>query len=110
MRRSSKAAIAVALAISFDITAVHAQDAARGARIAEARCGKCHATGAKGDSPARAAPPFRDLAREPLEMLEAARASGIVAGHDEMPMFEFTKAEVEALIAHIRRLAPQPKR
>lgn len=110
MLRASKAALAAALAISIDATAVLAQDAALGARIAEARCSKCHATGTRGDSPARAAPPFRDLAREPLEMLEAARASGVVAGHDEMPMFEFTKAEVEALIAHIRRLAPPAKR
>lgn len=100
-------AILSAVVLTFP---AHAADPKLGAGIAQSRCGKCHATGPKGESPARAAPPFRDLAREPLDMLEAARHSGVVAGHDEMPMFDVTRAEADALIAYIRNLAPKPKR
>lgn len=82
-----------------------AADARLGASIAAAKCARCHAVGATGDSPARAAPPFRELAGEPIAMLEDARSNGIVSGHDEMPMFEMTPAEVDGLIAYINSLA-----
>lgn len=81
-----------------------AADAKLGASVAAAKCARCHAVGPTGDSPARAAPPFRELAGEPIDMLEAARTNGVVSGHDEMPMFELTRAEVEGLIAYINSL------
>lgn len=81
-----------------------AADVKLGASVAAAKCARCHAIGPAGESPARAAPPFRELAGEPIEMLEAARSSGIVSGHDEMPMFELTRAEVDGLIAYINSL------
>ena len=83
----------------------------RGGEIAAARCGKCHATDARNDSPHRAAVPFRDLGeRYPIEMLVEAARSGMLSGHDEMPAFEFTAEEVRALLALIDSLSPEGQR
>lgn len=78
-----------------------------GARIAAAKCSRCHATESKGDSPQSVAPPFRDLyADYPIAMLVDAQKSGLISGHDEMPAFDFTEEEVTALLLHIDSLAP----
>lgn len=39
-------------------------------------------------------------------MLADARATGVISGHDEMPMFEFTREEAVALLAYIDSLNP----
>ncbi len=39
-------------------------------------------------------------------MLVDALATGVVSGHDEMPMFEFTGEEARALLAYIDSLHP----
>lgn len=103
------AAFAFFPATAVLVTQAAPASASAGERFAQQRCGRCHATGLKGDSPARAAPPFRELGPEPVAMLEAARTSGMIAGHDEMPMFEVTRAQVENLIAYVRQLS-RPKR
>lgn len=78
-----------------------------GALIANGRCGRCHATGAKDESPQRGVIPFRRLhERYPVDMLADAVRTGVIAGHDEMPMFEMTPDEVRALLMHIDALAP----
>ncbi len=83
----------------------------RGGEIAAARCGKCHATHAKGDSPHRAAVPFRELSeRFPIDMLRDAARTGTLSGHDEMPQFDFTAEEVRALLALIDSLSPEGRR
>jgi len=83
----------------------------RGGDIAAARCGKCHATHAKGDSPHRAAVPFRELAeRFPIDMLREAARTGTISGHDEMPQFDFSAEEVRALLALIDSLSPDDRR
>lgn len=79
----------------------------RGRDIAATRCGVCHATGMTGESPHRIAPPFRALHEGyPVEMLSRALRTGVVSGHDEMPMFEFSRADIDALLAYIDSLAP----
>ena len=100
------------LAVSAVATA-RAEDplVTRGGAIAAARCGKCHATHAKGDSPHRAAVPFRELAeRFPIDMLRDAARTGTLSGHDEMPQFDFTVDEVRALLALIDNLSPADRR
>jgi mono/diheme cytochrome c family protein len=80
-----------------------------GRRIAETYCGTCHATGPSGASPHRIVIPFRDLhQRLPIEMLDEARQTGFIAGHDEMPMFELGPERVAALIAYLESLWPAP--
>jgi mono/diheme cytochrome c family protein len=76
----------------------------RGRAIANANCSRCHATGTRGKSPNPASPPFRTLTKKyPLENLEEALAEGIVVGHGGlvMPRFEFSPAQIEALLDYI---------
>lgn len=103
----------VALAIGQALAVLHPEPAAaadavleRGRLIAEARCGRCHATGPADAPPART-PPFRTLGQDyPLDMLAEAARTGVVGGHDEMPMFRFEMDEVTALLAWIDHLNP----
>jgi len=71
--------------------------------IAKTNCGRCHAIGSHGKSPNPRSPPFRGLAEKyPLAHLEEALAEGIVVGHEgeEMPPFEFSGRQIEALLAY----------
>lgn len=86
--------IAALLSIVFAVALAAGQsfaagpDIAAGRAIAEASCARCHAVGVSGESPTRAAPPFRTFARMwPVESLEEALAEGIMVGHPEMPDF-----------------------
>jgi mono/diheme cytochrome c family protein len=79
----------------------------RGRAIAAQNCARCHATGAAGESPLAAAPPFRVLPqRYPVENLAEALAEGIVTGHAAMPEFKFPPADIDALLTYIDSLAP----
>lgn len=82
-----------------------AASAARGAVIARAQCGGCHATGRLDDSPVRRAPPFRSLAeRYPPSALEEALAEGVMTAHPAMPEFVFEADEVRDLVAYLETL------
>jgi cytochrome c len=79
----------------------------RGRVLAEVRCGRCHAVGPTGESPHRITPPFRTFQKDfPIPMLAEAAATGVLAGHEEMPMFEFSVEELTALLAYIDSLSP----
>ena len=76
----------------------------RGKAIAQANCGKCHASGPTGASPNPKSPPFRTLSHKyPLSDLEEALAEGIVVGHEgaEMPQFRLSTGQIEALLAYL---------
>jgi mono/diheme cytochrome c family protein len=78
---------------------------ARGRAIAEANCGRCHAIGTTGDSPAPEAPPFRQLSEKyRVANLEEALAEGISVGHPMMPQFQFAPGDVDALIAYLQAI------
>ncbi|MBU1324666.1 MAG: cytochrome c [Alphaproteobacteria bacterium] len=82
-----------------------AGSAARGAVIARARCGGCHATGPLDESPLRRAPPFRTLSdRYPPSALEEALAEGVMTAHPAMPEFVFDPDEVRDLVAYLETL------
>lgn len=79
----------------------------RGEAIAVGRCIRCHAVGPSDPSPQLVSIPFRELhTRYPIEMLEAARRTGNIAGHDEMPGFDLGLDDVRALLKYIDSLAP----
>ena len=83
---------------------------ARGRAIAEAKCARCHAIGAKGESPMALAPPFRTLPeRYPVEHLAEALAEGIVVGHPPMPEFTFGPEDINALLTYLQGLAPDKR-
>lgn len=85
----------------------------RGRALAVAHCAECHATGEDDPSPTsvNANTPFRRLSeRFPIAMLVEAARSGSIAGHDEMPGFDFTLEEIHDLLAYIDSFAPADKR
>lgn len=74
--------------------------ASRGGMIAREKCSGCHAVERSGDSPMRAAPPFRAMGvAYPVRDLQEAFAEGIVTAHPDMPAFEFEPTEIADLIA-----------
>ncbi|HUS97622.1 MAG TPA: cytochrome c, partial [Hyphomicrobiaceae bacterium] len=78
--------------------------AGRGRAVALAHCSPCHAIGKNDASPTRANADtaFRDLhKRFPVKMLTDASATGILAGHDEMPMFDFSRPVMQDLLAYL---------
>jgi mono/diheme cytochrome c family protein len=77
----------------------------RGLAFATTNCAPCHAIGKTGDSPNGEAPALRTLhERYPVENLEEALAEGIVVGHPDMPQFQLTPLQIEALIAYLKTL------
>jgi cytochrome c len=78
-----------------------------GRALAQKNCAPCHAVGPKGASPNPKSPPFRMLGqRYPIDSLQEALAEGITVGHEglEMPEFRFAPAQIDALVAYIKRL------
>lgn len=79
----------------------------RGHALAAQKCSHCHAIGRDDERPHAMVLPFRDLhQRFPIEMLQTAKESLIISGHDEMPMFELSQEDMHALLAYIDSLAP----
>jgi mono/diheme cytochrome c family protein len=80
---------------------------AKGRGLAEQKCARCHAVGRDDERPHAIVTPFRDLhTRYPIEMLVEARTTGVISGHDEMPMFELSQSDMNALLAYIDSFAP----
>jgi cytochrome c len=77
-----------------------------GLEIADHACAGCHAIGLAGDSPAMAAPPFRDL-RVRYNQLSFQRRMQEIAegGHNAMPPLQLDPGEVRNLAAYIESLA-----
>jgi mono/diheme cytochrome c family protein len=77
----------------------------RGAAIARGLCSPCHAIGAAGNSPHAAAPRFRLLDNQiDLSKLSRRIREGLLAGHEDMPMFRFDRDDAEAIVAYIRSI------
>jgi cytochrome c len=77
-----------------------------GHEIAQKFCGHCHAIGLEGKSAHADAPPFRTIAAKGnMENLEEALGEGIIAGHPDMPQFQFKPGDVGALAAYLKSLS-----
>jgi mono/diheme cytochrome c family protein len=80
-------------------------DISAGRMIAENNCAACHAVGMTGNSPLRAAPPFRILSeRHPIRDLEDALAEGIATGHPSMPEWILEPSEINELLGYIQSI------
>jgi cytochrome c len=109
VRSLSLAAFLSVLSSASASSAGEADQIARGRETAEAHCAICHAVGLTDASPTEinVETAFRLLyKRYPIEMLVEAAKSGSISGHDEMPGFDFTVEEAQALLAYIDSLAP----
>ena len=113
LKRSARFAVSIAAASMSFLALPPATDAKDGAvlkqghAIAALKCARCHAIGREDERPHAIVLPFRDLhVRYPIEMLVDAKASGVIGGHDEMPMFELPREDMRALLSYIDSLAP----
>ena len=103
-------AVAMAMAISTSASPARAatQAEARGKVFVEKNCAPCHATGSKGESKDKRAPPLRTLSqRYKLENLEEAFAEGITVSHNaaEMPAFELEPDTITDMLTYIRSIS-----
>jgi mono/diheme cytochrome c family protein len=108
----SALALTVVMALQLGEAAAQSPSAlARGRAIAEQKCARCHAIGRDDERPHAIVTPFRDLhTRYPVEMLVEAQATGVISGHDEMPMFELSRSDMDALLRYIDSFAPAGQR
>lgn len=107
--------IALVLAVALAPAAAAQDDtsrlATRGFALVQRDCGACHATGLKDQSPHRITPPFRILhERFPIPMLTDALKTGSIAGHDEMPGFDYGDDDIRAVLAYLDSLSPSGRR
>ncbi len=85
--------------------AARADLASAGRALAYNRCGSCHATAEHGDSPNPASPKFRNLGViYRFDVLETELREGIHVGDANMPQFNFSIDETDALIAYLRSI------
>ena len=98
------------IAATINVGAADPKVVELGHDIAVARWARCHAVEANDPSPHRT-PPLRELHVDyPLAMLSEALKTGVVGGHDEMPMFDLGLKDAQALVAYIDSLSPAGKR
>ena len=82
-----------------------AEPVALGESIVMLYCASCHAVGKTGASPHDEAPPFRDLhLRYDVADLTEGLVEGLVSGHPDMPEFEFTPEQADAVVAYLKSL------
>jgi mono/diheme cytochrome c family protein len=77
----------------------------RGEALARQRCVSCHSISSTGDGRHPAAPRFRTLGdRLDLSALARRMRRGLLAGHEDMPMFRFSRDDGDAIVAYIRSI------
>lgn len=77
-----------------------------GGTIVRQKCAGCHAVELTGDSPMKAAPPFRQMGRTyPVRDLQEALAEGLVTAHPAMPQIELEASEVASVIAYLESVS-----
>ncbi len=74
----------------------------RGMALVSHNCGRCHAVKGDGASSHRQAPPFRNLLqRYPIDALEESFIDEIYSQHPDMPVFEVTPEQLDAILYYI---------
>jgi mono/diheme cytochrome c family protein len=109
-RLACRAVVVIAGLIPYLPAALAADDfsklARRGKAILQAKCARCHAIEAQGDSPLKIAPPMRDIyARFAPQELRAEIMHGMVSRHKEMPQIDFSEEDTAAILAYLYVLA-----
>lgn len=90
---------------AFSVSIATAGPVDTGRQLVETNCSACHAVGTSGTSPHKSAPPFREVVtRYDPSALEEALAEGILVGHPDMPQFELTPDQIDAVVAYLGSL------
>ena len=93
------------VACAQDQTPIGDPSQSAGAALAERLCAACHAVGVNDNGQHSDAPPFRTFGETyPIEHLAEALAEGIIVGHPDMPVFEFSPDEVDALLSYLEQI------
>jgi cytochrome c len=101
-RRVTVALLVLTLAASPTMAQTPQQ---RGEVLARGMCGPCHAIGKTGESKHPAAPRFRRLDDQTnLSKLSVRLQGGLLTGHEDMPLFRFSRDDADAMVAHIRSI------
>ena len=105
--RAVAGVLAIAVAAShFSPVWAQGDSIARGQKIAQEKCSKCHSIGKADASLDRKAPPFREIGKNfPLEHLAEALAEGIVTGDNNMPEFKFGPRDIDAILDYIAEMS-----
>ncbi|MEM1048255.1 MAG: cytochrome c [Pseudomonadota bacterium] len=116
MNRSvGKTLVACALVLAIGLVAHAGADtvrpdpakAARGKGLAEANCAECHAIDLQGASTHRVAPPFWMMSeRVPVDTIAEMLLTKATPRHSDMPHFEMSADQAEALAAWIAWVQP----
>lgn len=78
---------------------------ARGQKLVETNCIRCHAVGETGDSPFQPAPPFREVSKNyTQEELVDGFMEGLAVRHQAMPDWDMTMDQAEAIATYIMGL------
>jgi tetratricopeptide (TPR) repeat protein len=78
-----------------------------GKALVEQNCSGCHAVGARGSSPNKKAPEFRNIHERHASLaLREPLSRGIAAPHDEMPKFALSGPQIDTIVAYINTLRP----
>lgn len=76
-----------------------------GLRLVQKNCTRCHAIGETGESPHKFAPPFREAAKNySYEELLDGFMEGLAVRHKDMPEWEMTEEQAEAVTTYIMSL------
>jgi mono/diheme cytochrome c family protein len=78
-------------------------DAAAGHRLASTWCAHCHRISARDRDPARVPPDFGAVAAMP-QLTEMSLRIFLQTPHGEMPRYQFTRTEMDDVIAYIMSL------
>lgn len=78
-----------------------------GGRLVRENCAACHATALEGDSPNKAAPPFRELGtRFPVDTIDEMLLAKVRPKHPDMPAFTLTPKQAGDIVSYIAWLQP----
>jgi len=106
MMRALIATVAVMSFVGF----CRADDVSTGKQLANINCARCHALGEIGDSPFKAAPPFRIIHENYSEgELEDSFNEGVAVAHPAMPDWNMTSDEARQLAAFVMSFGEQKK-
>jgi mono/diheme cytochrome c family protein len=101
--------LAVGLLVCLSATsnaATSGQIRSRGKALLQENCGRCHAVGAVGRSPLKAATPMRNIyAKFAPRELQAELREGMVSRHRQMPQIDFSDEDVDAILAYLYALS-----
>jgi mono/diheme cytochrome c family protein len=98
-----------ALCVAWGVGFASPTSVARGRRLAEANCARCHTIAGSAESPMAGAPRFSDLERlSGGHGLDDIFADGVLAPHPPMPTFLAQQGAMADLLDFIRSVQDRP--